>query len=296
MIMSIRRLLGAAFALVIVAAGVAAAAPLRLGLVTDVHAHDTNSPNQRAVMVNYAERLGAFTQAMNDWPADAVIELGDLVNGAFVTGAPLGDPARIPGILSAVVEALGAFRGPRYFVLGNHDVYDLSKAEFLAGVGSPSTFSSFDLGAYHIVLLDAQYTKAGADVAHVGWMVQGTIPSVELEWLRRDLAAATGPTIVFIHQPLDVAFELEAGGPSISNNQAVRDVLSGSGRVIGVFQGHSHESRHTVIDGVHYITLAAMIDRDEPVPPTWAAVTLDPEARTVRVDGAGVQESLEFSY
>jgi hypothetical protein len=51
-----------------------------------------------------------------------------------------------------------------------------------------------------------------------------------------------------------------------------------------------------VIDGVHYVTLAAMIDRDEPLPPTWAAVTLDPEARTVRVDGVGLQESLEFSY
>ncbi|MEI6171376.1 MAG: hypothetical protein WCQ45_02695 [bacterium] len=63
---------------------------------------------------------------------------------------------------------------------------------------------------------------------------------------------------------------------------------------------HAHDTnspnQHAVIDGVHYITLAAMIDRDEPLPPTWATVTLDPEARTVRVDGAGLQEDVEFSY
>ena len=141
-----------------------------------------------------------------------------------------------------------------------------------------------------------EFTKAGADVADVVWMDQGTIPGAELDWLRQDLAATSLPTVVFVHQPLDVAFELEAGGPPVSNHTEVQTLLSESGRVIAVFQGHSHENRHTVVDGIHYVTFAAMVDRDVPTPPSWAAVTLDPEARTVRIDGEGLQEDLEFSY
>ena len=76
----------------------AASEPLRIGIVADVHAHDTESPVEHKVMTNYAERLTAFIEAMNGWPADLVIELGDLVNGAFVLGADYGDPSRIGAV------------------------------------------------------------------------------------------------------------------------------------------------------------------------------------------------------
>jgi 3',5'-cyclic AMP phosphodiesterase CpdA len=291
--MSLRRLLVLVLVCVFFSA-VAAATPLRIGVVTDIHAHDTNSPNQYTVMVNYESRLAAFVDAMTAWPADAVFELGDLVNGIFVMGAPLGDPARIPGILSSAVETFGRFAGPKYFVLGNHDVYDLSKDEFLAGVGASTTTWSFDLGGYHLVALDAQFTRAGADVSHISWMIQGTIPAPELEWLRQDLASSVLPTVVFIHQPLDETNDM--GGPSISNRLDVQAILSQSGHVIAVFQGHMHGGKHTVLDGIHYVTFTAMVDRDEPTPPSWAAVTLDPEARTVRIDGEGLQDDIEFAY
>ncbi len=274
----------------------AMASPLRLGVVTDIHVHDTDSPNQHAVMTNYAERLDAFVAAMIAWPADAVFELGDLVNGAFVLGAPLGDPARIAGLLDTAVGSLERFPGPLYYVLGNHDVYNLSKTEFLETAGAPSTTSSFDLAGYHLVLLDAQFSKAGQDYENITWMVQGTVPAVELEWLRADLAATILPTIVFIHQPLDVEYELEAGGPSVSNRSEVQAVLAESGHVIAVFQGHSHVDRVTVQDRIHYVTFAALVDRDEPTPPSWAAITLDPDARTVRIDGEGLQDGVEFAY
>ncbi len=291
--MSVRHLLVAVLAFALAPAA-AAAAPLRIGIVTDIHAHDTDSPNQYTVMVNCESRLAAFVDAMAAWPADAVFELGDLVNGAFVMGAPLGDLARIPGILASAVATFGRFAGPKYFVLGNHDVYDLSKDEFLAGVGALATTWSFNLGGYHFLALDAQFTKAGADVSHVSWMIQGTIPATELEWLRQDLASSALPTIVFIHQPLDETNDM--GGPSISNRLDVQAILSQSGHVIAVFQGHMHDGKHTVLDGIHYVTFTAMVDSDDPTPPSWAAVTLDPEVRTVRIDGEGLQDDIEFTY
>jgi alkaline phosphatase len=287
-----------AFAVIFLVGAAAAAAPLRIGILTDVHAHDTDSPAERKVMTNYVERLSAFASAMSAWPADAVVELGDLVNGAYVMGVPIADlagaPARVAGILSEAANALLAWGGPTHFVLGNHDVYTLSKAEFLAGVGAPSTTWSFDLGGFHFIGLDAEFKKTGEDFNQIFWVVQGTIPPAELEWLKSDLALTSLPTIVFVHQPLDELQDL--GGPSISNWSEAQATLASSGRVIAVFQGHMHESKHNVIDGIHYVRFAALVEEDGPTPPSWAAVTLDAEARTVRIDGAGLQEDLEFTY
>ena len=269
---------------------------VRLGIVTDAHVHDTESPNEGKVMSNYAERLTAFVDSMNVWPADAILQLGDLVNGAFVMGAELGDPIRIPGLLAHGVSLLARFAGPVYQVIGNHDVYDLSKPEYLAGIGAQGTWYSLDLGAFHIVVLDAQFNRNGEDYGHIGWMVQGMIPDSELAWLAVDLAATDKPTIVCVHQPLDVDFSLTAGGPPIFNYLDVRRVLADSGRVIAVFQGHTHDSSHREFDGIHYVTFAAMVDHTEPTPPSWAAVTLDAEARTITIDGVGAQESLVLGF
>ncbi|MCX6094510.1 MAG: metallophosphoesterase [Candidatus Bipolaricaulota bacterium] len=269
---------------------------VRIGVFTDIHVHDTNSPNEHKVMANYEPRLTAFVEAMTAWPADAVVSLGDLVNGVFVMGADLGDSARIPALLDRAVGILHGYSGPISYVLGNHDVYNLTKAQFLAATGSPAAYRSFDLGAYHVAILDAQFNKAGQDYGNVSWMVQGTIPTAELEWLRADLAATQKPTIVCVHQPLDLAFELLAGGPSVSNAPEVRAVLAASGRVITVFQGHTHDSAHTVIDGIHYVTFAGMVDADVPTPASWAAVTLDPTARTIHIEGVGLQETLDIVY
>jgi len=270
---------------------------VRIGVVADVHAHDTESPVEHKVMSNYGERLGAFVDAMNAWPADTVIELGDFVNGAFVLGADYGDPTRIPLILE---DALGVFSGlacPTHYVLGNHDMYDLSKAEFLAAVGQEESYYSFDLGGYHFVILDAEYNDPGEDdYDHVFMRVKCRIPRHELDWLKGDLVETDLPTIVCVHQPFDSEFDANAGGPPVVNNEEVRQILSDSGVVIAVFQGHDHENRYAFIDEIHYVTFAAMVDHTDPTPPTWAYVTVDPGSETITIEGAGEQADYELSY
>jgi len=283
--------------ILVIATGVSLAGePVRIALIADVHAHDTNSPNEHKVMVNWAERVSAFVNAANDWPADTVVSLGDYVNGAFVMGADLGDAARIPGILDEAVAALTAFDGPIHYVVGNHDVYNLSKDQLLAATGAESTYYSFDLEGVHFVILDAQFDKNENDYGHIAWMVQGLVPTVELEWLQADLAASELPTVVFVHQPLDSDFALLAGGPPVFNHLAVRDVLTADGDVIAVFSGHAHDSNYSDIEGIHYFTIAAMVDHDEPTPLTWAMVTVDADAGTLVIDGEGIQPDYELSF
>ncbi|MBE0636048.1 metallophosphoesterase [Candidatus Bipolaricaulota bacterium] len=282
----------------VLATGVAVAGePVRIALFTDAHVHDINSPVESKVMTNYAERLGAFAAAANAWPADVAIELGDFVNGAFVMGPGYGDPTRIPGILELGIASIAGLNTPMHYVLGNHDLYDLSKSDFLTAVGQDEAYYSFDLGGVHFVILDAEYNDPDeSDFDHVFMRVKCRIPVDEMAWLADDLAQTDLPTIVCIHQPLDAQFDANAGGPPVVNNAEVRQVLTDSGQVIAVFQGHDHGNVYTEIDGIHYVTLAAMVDHTVPGPATWSQVSLDVETRMMSIEGFGLQESYELGF
>jgi len=63
------------------------------------------------------------------------------------------------------------------------------------------------------------------------------------------------PVIVFVHQRLDVSGDL-----GVKNNAEVRAVLESSGKVLAVFQGHSHDNDLKDIGGIHYCTMVAMVE------------------------------------
>ncbi|MEI6171377.1 MAG: metallophosphoesterase, partial [bacterium] len=214
------------------------------GLFTDLHAHDRDSPLDGKWMTRTEERLTAFTQTMNARAVDFVVQLGDFVNGWLVLGADPGDPERIPSILAWADALYSAFAGPRYHVLGNHDLFNLDKAEIRSILGLDSTYYSFDAGPFHFVALDVQYAQDGADLANTFSGVAGFVPDAELAWLRQDLAANRDrPTVVFVHQMLD-AFLEEWGRPLVANQPDVQRVLEAAGNVIAVFQGHDHAYHH----------------------------------------------------
>lgn len=266
---------------------------VRFGLIADVHAHDTDSPLEGKWMTHTEERLTAFTNAMNAWRSDFVIELGDFVNGWVVLGADPGDPARIPAVLAWADGLYATFEGPRYHVIGNHDVYNLDKDQYKATLGVDSTFYSFDVGAFHFVALDVQFAEDGTDLAHTYTGVGGFVPAAELDWLRGDLAGSDAPTIVCVHQMLDQYIE-EWGRALVLNQPEIQAVLAEDGDVIAVFQGHDHDNAYHLIDGIHYVTFEALVDQG--TPPSWASITLDPSARTITIIGVGDQASYVLEY
>jgi len=292
--------IGRSVVLIIVAAVALAAAAasneadvVRFGVITDVHAHDIDSPVEGKWMRRTEERLLAFTGAMNAWKPDFVVELGDFVNGWVVLGTEPGDPARIPAVLAWADALYATFDGPRYHVLGNHDVYNLDKETYRRILGLSATSYSFDVGTYHFVVLDVQFALDGADLAHTYTGVAGFLPEATLAWLRDDLAASAQPTIVFVHQMLDESIEAW-GRPLVANQEEIREALAADGDVVAVFQGHSHRNAHRRIDGIHYVTFHALVDQG--TPPSWAYVTLDPAARTLTIDGEGGQASHVLAY
>ena len=100
-------------------------------------------------------------------------------------------------------------------------------------------------------------------------------PDEELDWLRSRLAASLLPVVLFSHQRIDCTSKY-----SVKNDAAVREVISLSGKVTAVFQGHRHEDDLKQIDGTSYYTLGAHVDEAGP-----AVVTLD---------GKGVRLARDF--
>jgi alkaline phosphatase len=135
-------------------------------------------------------------------------------------------------------------------------VYTLNKREFLDVVEQPKSYYSFDVDEFHFIVLDSCFRSDGMPYGRKNFeWTDPNIPAAELEWLKADLNSTTKKTVVFAHQRLDVSNHY-----GVKNADSVRKVFEESGRVLAVFQGHSHKNDHNEIGGIHYCTLVAMVE------------------------------------
>jgi len=225
-----------------------ASSKVRVGLVTDLHYADKKPGGSR----HYRESIDKLANAAKDFARekpDMVVCLGDLIDAAK-------DVATERAWLAKIHAEFAKLQGEKHFVLGNHCVATLTKAEFLAGVKQKKSYYAFDAGGYHFVVLDACFRKDGVAYERNNFKWTDTnVPEAEVKWLAGDLAATKKKTIAFVHQRLDVA-----GHYGIANAPKVRKVLEESKKVLAVFQGHAHVNDHKLIGGIHYCTLMAMVE------------------------------------
>jgi predicted phosphodiesterase len=222
---------------------------LRVGLMTDLHYADKDSTKTRF----YREALGKLNEAvafMNQEKPACVIELGDFIDQAPSVEQELE-------WLKTMEQHYARLAMPRHYVLGNHCVGTLTKAEFAAHTGAAlSGYSAFEQNGIRFILLDACFREDGIAYGRSNFHWKDShIPPQELSWLKDELARATGPVIILAHQRLD----LDAAH-AVKNAAEVRALLEKSKKVLAVFQGHSHKNDLQQINGIPYCTLAAMIE------------------------------------
>lgn len=243
-------------ALVLAAASVASgslvaadqAPQLRIALVTDLHYSDKAPSGTRYYRETLAKLAEAASQFERERPA-LIVELGDLIDAADSVPTELGYLKTIDREFSAICK-------DRHYVLGNHCVDTLTKDEFLGTVGQAKSYYSFDRQGYHFIVLDACFRRDGLAYGrkNSAWD-DANIPPQELEWLRTDLKQAAGPVIVLAHQRLD-----GSDRHCVKNAAEIRQAFEESQKVLAVFQGHSHQNDYRSISGIHYCTLAAMVE------------------------------------
>ncbi len=224
-------------------------AKLRVGLITDLHHADKAPAGTR----HYRETLSKLQEAGEHFrqsQADFVVELGDLIDAAATVETELA-------YLKTINREFSAIHKNRHYVLGNHCVDTLTKDEFLGGVEQPKSYYSFDRAGIHFIVLDACFRSDGQPYGRKNskWS-DANIPPAELEWLAADLKANDRPVVVFAHQRLDVSND-----HGVKNCAEIRKLFeSSSGKVLAVFQGHSHQNELKDVNGIHYVTLLAMIE------------------------------------
>lgn len=249
---------------------------VRFGILADCHYADADTTGTRFYRESL-DKLAECVARMNTEKVDFLIELGDFKD----QDTPPVENATL-SYLEKIEAAFRKFEGPTYHVLGNHDMDSLSKSQFLAcventGVDSGRNFYSFDVRGLHFVVLDANYKADGADYDHGNFVWNDSnIPVQQLEWLEADLAAADGPAVVFVHQPVD-----KAGQEYVKNGAGVRAILQQSGRVLAVFQGHRHQGGYSEIEGIHYCTQKAVVEGHGPDNNAYAVVEVRPDNNVI---------------
>lgn len=221
---------------------------VKFGLITDLHHADKLPAGARF----YRETLNKLAEAARQFEKDKpsfVVELGDLIDAADSVKTEQTYLKQVNGVFSALSK-------DRHYVLGNHCVDTLTKEEFLDGVEQKQSYYSFDRGSVHFVVLDACFRGDGKSYGRKSskWN-DANIPKDQVDWLKGDLKATDKKVVVFVHQRLDVANDY-----GIKNAAEVRKVLEGAGKVLAVFQGHSHKNDYKELVGIHYCTLVAMVE------------------------------------
>jgi alkaline phosphatase len=226
----------------------AAVKGVSVGLITDLHHADKPAASNRY----YRETLDKLSEAavrFEKEKIDFVVELGDLIDAADTVDTE-------QRYLKEINREFSKIAKDRHYVLGNHCVDTLTKAEFLGGVEQKKSYYSFDRGEFHFVVLDACFRSDGEPYGRKNstW-TDANVPPAELEWLRADLKSTSKKTVVFAHQRLDVTTNF-----GVKNGAEVRNILEKSGKVLVVLQGHSHQNELNDIGNIHYCTLRAMVE------------------------------------
>ena len=257
-------------------------AQLRFGLVTDLHYADKAPGGSRHYRETLAKLEEAALQFAKEKPSH-VVELGDFIDAA-------DSVATEKKYLGRVNKDFAELPGKKHYVLGNHCVYTLTKDEFLDGVGQKKSYYSFDDRGFHFVVLDACFRNDGKPYGRKNFQwTDPNIPQEQVEWLQADLKKATGKTIVFVHQRLDVSNHY-----GVKNAAQIRRVLEQSGKVLAVFQGHSHKNEVKEINGIHYCVHRAMIEGSGKENNGYSIMDLFADG-TIRITGFRKQEKYNWS-
>ena len=256
-------------------------ASLRFGLLTDLHYADKPTRGTRYYRET-PSKLAETVERFSKEKLDFTVELGDLIDSSHDANA---DQKWLTKIHSHFLQT----PEPKHFVLGNHCVETLTKDEFLGGVGQKQSYFSFDANAFHFIILDACFRSDGVPYGRNNseW-TDANIPQAELDWLRADLAETKKPTIVFAHQRLDGSDQ-----HCVKNAAEVRTLLEASGRVLAVFQGHSHKNDYKQINDIHYATLVAMVEGTGIENSGYAIAEVTPDA-TIHLRGFRKQAGYEW--
>lgn len=219
--------------------------PVTFGIISDLHHLQFKNKEE--------QRLKKFMDEVQKVSPDFIVQCGDFCR-----------PEQSEGIM----KEWNRFKGPKYHVLGNHDMDVCNKATIMQLWGMEKPYYSFDNGGYHFVVMDRNFLQREdnslVDYNSSNWSpysapFRSFTDQAQLEWLKKDLSFNKKPVIVFMHQPVflsDYFDELGNAGEILDIFDDINFTAGqNDGKVVAVFMGHDHDDRYGVRNNVHYFII-----------------------------------------
>ncbi len=244
----------------------AAPSPIRFGIIADAQYADCPPGGRR----HYRNSLGKLVACAADFNARDlafVVHLGDLIDRDFAS-------------YDKALAACGRFNAPVRYVLGNHEfsVVPERKAEVRDLLGVGCGYYDFAHAGWRFIVLDGNdisvYAHApGSEKRRAAEALRqklsaagrkniapytGAMGQTQLAWLDRTLAAtekAGEKAVLFSHPPV-----WPKHGINLWNDQELLAILDAHPCVAAYINGHHHAGMYGVRNGVHYLTLRAMVE------------------------------------
>lgn len=205
-------------------------APVKVGLLADVHYPGDDLHLGASGISRTKEKLEEFVADMNDWGADHVFFLGD---NTVEWGSRRKSRRKIAEFRRLVEENLEM---PTHTVWGNHEYGNADTW------GADWSYDPWDVGSHEETWYSVETRAATVVVLNNGFSESGHydtgFPSEQVDWLRRKLRTTTGPIVVLSHLPLSIGTGQRYD--HARNEERVGRLLSRYDNVVCTFFGHCH--------------------------------------------------------
>lgn len=228
-------------------------------VLADIQYADQETRGARA----YRDSLGkleAAVAAINAERPAFTIQLGDAIDAGGMES------------LDPVLARLERLRGPKYHVLGNHDL-SIPREQLLRRLALERGWYDFTHHGWRFVVLDGMDVSiAGPEGRGILTALQqagrpnavpwnGAIGEAQKAWLGRVLEAAAErgePAILFCHIPV---LEGSAGaGHLLWNHPEIVRMVEATRTAVAWFAGHDHRGGYAERNGIHYVTFPGMVE------------------------------------
>lgn len=213
----------------------------------------------------------------NEIRPEFVVVLGDIIED----DNPENDKANI-AFFTKLFKKLNC---RAYFVVGNHDLKNVSEDELTLLFGQEKLFYSYDNDDYHFIVLFSKVVERG----------NISILDEQIEWLKNDLEQTDKKCVVFVHHGLSEQdlkgnpwFEDSPEHCLVKNRKEIRNILEKSDKVLAVFNSHLHWDKMDLHNSIPYFTLQSLVENeDDRGLPSQAfhVVDLDKNKISVKVRG-----------
>lgn len=254
---------------------------LRIAVITDIH---YGLDKNRRLGTRAPALMEGFIKAVNALRPHLVVDMGDRISSH--------SPSTDEHYMKRLQQVFNRMAAPVHSLLGNNDQRHLSRADNARIMGQ-----SMDSHIMQVQGCNLVFWNPDVDTDKPGGL---TVDKADMDWLTRQVQAATGPVLLFSHVPLDnfPDDDRKAAPKDFGPNRSyypqgpqIRAMLSQSGKVALCMAGHKHLNRHRTIDGVHYIiqqSLSQQINgRNDPYG-AWSFLEIDDGM--IRIKGYGHQQ------